>query len=101
MVAEASGCCASAVSAVATARPAASAGPMVPKPVVRPAMMIEATAMSVWLSMSFSGCGVEDSGLRRRLGRGPLRSRRRGDVDRRQDAEDVGLDHASEQAEQG
>src|SRR5664280_3046185 len=97
MVAEASGCCASAVSAVATARPSASAGPMVPKPVVRPAMMIEATAMSVWLSMSFSGCDVKDSGLRRGL----LRSDRRGDVDRRQDAEDVGLDHAGEQAEQG
>ena len=42
IVAEASGCCASEVSAVATARPSANAGPMVPKPVVMPAMTMEA-----------------------------------------------------------
>src|ERR1039458_1279375 len=50
MVAEASGCCASEVSAVATALPSAKAGPMVPKPVVMPAMTIDATAIVVGLS---------------------------------------------------
>src|ERR1035438_9721018 len=50
MVAEASGCWASAVSAVATALPSASAGPMVPKPVVMPAMTIDAIAIIVMLS---------------------------------------------------
>src|ERR1700691_1376908 len=51
MVAEASGCCASAVSAVATERPSPNAGPMQPKPVVRPAVTIEAIAMRVMLSI--------------------------------------------------
>ena len=51
IVAEASGCCASAVSAVATERPSPSAGAMQPMPVVRPAVTIEATAMRVMLSM--------------------------------------------------
>src|SRR5664279_5579119 len=51
MVADASGCWASDVSAVATALPSASAGPIVPKPVVMPAMTIDATAMMVMLSM--------------------------------------------------
>ena len=46
IVADASGCCASDVIAVATARPSAKAGPIVPKPVVRPAMMIETIAIS-------------------------------------------------------
>src|ERR1035441_9953648 len=50
MVAEASGCWANEVSAVATALPSASAGPMVPKPVVMPAMTIDATAIIVMLS---------------------------------------------------
>ena len=51
MVAEASGCCASELSAVATARPSPSAGPILPTPVVRPAVTIEATAMRVMLSI--------------------------------------------------
>src|SRR5580693_3122452 len=51
IVAEASGCWASEVSAVATARPSPSAGPMQPKPVVSPAVAIEAAAMMVLLSM--------------------------------------------------
>src|ERR1700690_3177212 len=51
MVAEASGCCANEVSAVATARPSPSAGHMQPTPVVRPAVAIEATAMRVLLSI--------------------------------------------------
>src|ERR1039457_6795450 len=50
MVAEASGCWANEVSAVATALPSASSGPMVPKPVVMPAMTIEAAALIVLLS---------------------------------------------------
>src|ERR1035438_7438849 len=50
MVADASGCWASEVSAVATALPSARAGPMVPKPVVMPAMTIDATAIIVMLS---------------------------------------------------
>src|SRR5271155_5072549 len=51
IVAEASGCCASEVSAVATARPSPRAGHMQPMPVVRPAVAIDATAMRVLLSM--------------------------------------------------
>jgi hypothetical protein len=50
-VAEASGCCANEVSAVATALPSANAGPMQPNPVVRPAMAIDTTAMIVVLSI--------------------------------------------------
>src|SRR5476651_444931 len=51
IVAEASGCCAREVRAVATARPSPSAGHMQPMLVVRPAVAIEATAMKVLLSM--------------------------------------------------
>jgi hypothetical protein len=47
MVAEASGCCANEVSAVETERPSPSAGIMQPMLVVKPAMMIEVTAMMV------------------------------------------------------
>ncbi len=50
IVAEASGCWASDVSAVATALPSASAGPMAPKLIVMPAMTIDATAIIVMLS---------------------------------------------------
>src|ERR1035438_2708831 len=50
MVAEASGCWASEVSAVATALPSASAGPMAPKLIVIPPMTIDATAIIVRLS---------------------------------------------------
>jgi hypothetical protein len=52
-VAEASGCCASAVSAVATDRPSLSAGIMHPMLVAKPAVQIEAIAMSVTLSIIF------------------------------------------------
>src|SRR5664279_2633857 len=92
MVAEASGCWASELSAVATARPSASAGPMQPKPVVRPAMTIDATATIVILSM-VSPFGVVVhvlmvcSGFRLRL----TDSRGGCDVNRGQYAEDVGL----------
>ena len=51
MVADASGCCASDVRAVATARPSPSAGHMQPMPMVRPAVAIETTAMRVLLSI--------------------------------------------------
>src|ERR1035441_4665216 len=50
MVAEASGCWASEVRAVATALPSASAGPMEPKLMVMPAMTIDATAIIVMFS---------------------------------------------------
>ena len=53
MVEEASGCCASELNAVATALPSASAGPMHPKLVVMPAMMIEVMAISVMLSIGY------------------------------------------------
>ena len=53
MVAEASGCCASAVSAVATDFPSPRAGAMQPTAMVRPAVMIEATAMRVMGSIEY------------------------------------------------
>src|ERR1019366_9374739 len=54
IVAEASGCCASELKAVETARPSPSAGPMLPSAMVRPAVMIETTAMIVMLSIILS-----------------------------------------------
>src|ERR1039458_1615032 len=51
IVVAASGCCASELNAVATARPSPSAGPILPRAIVRPAVTIEAIAMSVMLSM--------------------------------------------------
>lgn len=54
IVAEASGCCANEVNAVATALPSANAGPIVPKPVVMPPITMDATAMIVMLSMLIS-----------------------------------------------
>jgi len=56
MVADASGCWASEVNAVATALPSANAGPIVPKLVVMPAIIIDATPiiqMSVMLAPLF------------------------------------------------
>src|SRR5664279_590070 len=53
MVAEASGCCASALNAVESARPSPSAGPMLPMAIVRPDAKIDATAIMVMLSMVF------------------------------------------------
>src|SRR5580704_1316181 len=93
MVADASGCCARELSAVATALPSPSAGPRTPMPVVMPAVTIDATAIMVMLSkvppypsgvlackLAGTGCGS--------------------DVDRRENAEDVGLHHAGQQPEQ-
>src|ERR1017187_7041955 len=51
IVVAASGCCASELNAVATARPSPSAGPILPRAIVRPAVTIEAIAMSVVLSI--------------------------------------------------
>src|SRR5664279_1016646 len=92
MVAEASGCWASELSAVATARPSASAGPIQPKPVVRPAMTIDATAIMVMLSMVSPFVVVVHTSLFC-IGFwfGLTDSRGGRDVNRSQDAEDVGL----------
>src|ERR1700677_4566377 len=94
MVAEASGCWASEVNAVATDRPSARAGPIVPKPVVMPAMTIDATAIVVMLSIGspFVAHASMYCLSFRRADPGGGR-----DVNRCQDAEDVGLHHASEQ----
>src|SRR5579871_2669472 len=101
MVAEASGCCASEVSAVATALPSASAGPMAPKLMVMPAMTIDATAIIVMLSTVFSFCCcISCLMLWHEFGLGLTDSRGRRDVHRCQDAEDVGLHHAGELTEQ-
>src|ERR1700683_4662937 len=98
MVAEASGCWARELSAVATAFPSASAGPMVPKPVVMPAMTIDATdnshAIHIYLLLFSCSCFDTSCGLRLGL----IRSRSGRDVNRCQDAENVGLHHAGEQA---
>src|SRR5450631_346781 len=85
MVADASGCCASELSAVATALPSPSAGPMVPKPVVMPAVTIDATAMIVMLSNVTPSVRVVDRSIRRA---GTCSG---SDVDGRKDGEDVGL----------
>src|SRR5476651_2905178 len=94
IVAAASGCCARELNAVATARPSPSAGPMLPSAIVRPAVKIEAIAISVMLSMVSSPvvaarasprCGWLGPGLR--LWLALVRSGR--DIDGRQDAEDV------------
>src|SRR4030042_7137536 len=100
MVAEASGCWARELRAVATALPSDSAGPIVPKPVVMPAMTMDATAVRVMLSIeapflvlfhvSFFCPGFR-FGLTDSCGGR--------DINRRQDAEDVGLHHAGEQTE--
>ena len=52
-----SGCCAEKeLNAVATARASPSAGPILPRAMVRPAVTIEAMAMSVMLSIVSPGC---------------------------------------------
>src|ERR1022692_3825291 len=93
-----SGCCASELNAVATARPSPSAGPMLPRAIVRPAVTIEASAMSVMLSM-VRPCvvGVVVSALGPRFRLADLGGGR--DVDRGQDTENVSLHHAGQQSE--
>ena len=93
MVLEASGCCASELKAVETARPSPSAGAMLPSAIVTPAVMIETIAIRVMLSI-----GV----LSLLDGRGSCFAGSRGgrDVNGGEDAENVSLHHAGEQAEQ-
>src|SRR5580698_8659085 len=100
MVAAASGCCARELNAVATARPSPRAGPTLPSAIVRPAVTIEATAMSVMLSMeSPVDVGLHASSLCNRTTPGRALARGGRDVDRGQDAENIGLHHAGEQPE--
>src|ERR1039458_4392590 len=101
IVAEASGCCASELKAVETARPSPSAGPMLPNAMVRPAVTIDTTAMIVMLSIILSFIWlVMVSSFNCQRGLGLARTRGGGDVNRRQDAENVGLHHAGQQTEQ-
>src|SRR5271165_4031205 len=92
MVLAASGCCASELKAVETARPSPSAGPMLPSAMVRPAVMIEATAMIVMLSIILSfGWLVIGSRFKCQHRLELTGARGGGDVNRSQDAENVGL----------
>src|SRR5580704_15405378 len=93
IVAEASGCCASELNAVATARPSPSAGPILPMAIVTPAVTIEATAMIVMLSIICPlVCSLVVSSFGCRFW---LASARGGcDVNGGQDAENIGLHHA-------
>src|SRR5664279_3390128 len=97
IVVAASGCCAKELNAVATARPSPSAGPILPRAIVRPAVTIEAMAMSVVLSIVFASIFV----VHRLMPWGAFKvrltsARGRRDVNRGEDAEDVGLYHAGE-----
>src|SRR5512141_2511943 len=95
-----SGCWASELNAVATARPSPSAGPILPSAIVRPAVTIEAIAMSVMLSIGISSwAGIHASKFGGGFGFWAADARRGRDVNRGQDAEDVGLHHAGEQTE--
>jgi hypothetical protein len=82
IVEDASGCCASALSAVETDLPSARAGPMHPNPVVRPAVTIEIAAIIDTLSI------INILELSGSPGLGGC-----GNVYRRQNAENVGLYH--------
>src|ERR1039458_4246851 len=90
MVEEASGCWASEVSAVETALPSASAGPMAPKLIVMPAVTIDATAIVVRLSTVSPFVVVVHASMFWHGFRFGLTDSRGGrDVHRCQDAEDV------------
>src|ERR1700733_4071664 len=84
MVLAASGCCASELKAVETARPSPSAGAMLPTAMVTPAVTIETIAMRVILSMVILSQLVS-------FGAGPGGRR---DVHGGQNTENVRLDHA-------
>src|ERR1700677_4431032 len=93
MVEAASGCWASAVKAVETARPSPSAGAILPTAIVTPAQIIDTIAIQVMLSMGVlslrwdgNSCFTVSRGCR--------------DVDGGEDAENVSLHHAGEQTEQ-
>ena len=55
MVGEASGCCASEERATATARPSPNAGPIQPTAIVRPVVMIDATAIQTVGGKGYDG----------------------------------------------
>src|SRR5271166_5559064 len=93
MVLAASGCCASELKAVETARPSPSAGAMLPSAMVTPAVMMEMIAIRVVPSMM---CPFVADGL----GSCCAGSRGGCDVNGGEDAENVGLNHAGEQTEQ-
>src|ERR1022692_2646271 len=98
MVVAASGCCARELNAVATARPSPSAGPILPRAIVRPAVTIEAMAMSVMLSIvSLLAVVVHALNVLRRFRPGLAAARSGRNINRGQDAEDVGLHHAGAQ----
>src|SRR5664279_122813 len=100
MVVAASGCCASELNAVATARPSPSAGPILPRAIVSPAVMIEAMAMSVMLSMVFLlAVVVHALDVLHRYTAGLTATRSGRNINRSQDAENIGLHHAREQTE--
>src|ERR1700719_3810677 len=90
MAAEATGCCANDARAVATALPSPSAGAMQPIPIVMPAVTIDASAMRVVLSIEISFCAV----WQLRAGSGRC-------IDSGKNAENIGLNHAGQQAERG
>src|ERR1019366_2589802 len=95
-----SGCCASEANAVATARPSPSAGPILPRAIVSPAVTIDATAIIVMLSIvSPLVVVVHASMFCTTLWFGLAGSRGSRDVNRGQDTEDVGLHHAGQQSE--
>src|SRR5664279_2416670 len=87
IVVAASGCCASELNAVATARPSPSAGPILPKAIVMPAVTIEATAMTVMLSIICPLFVRLLGGFRFRVARACGRR----DVNCGEDEEDIGL----------
>jgi hypothetical protein len=107
IVAEASGCWASELRASATALPSLNAGPIVPKPVVIPAVIIDAIAIIVMLSIHISFCyslalmlylGFRlKPGFSLRLGLTDPRGRR--NVNRCQNAENIGLHHTRKKTE--
>lgn len=76
---------------------------MTPMAMVMPAVMIDATAMMVMLSMDFPLLFLVMGVSRRGFCIDPwlANARRGGDVDGSQNAENVGLHHAGQQAEQG
>src|SRR5271170_84112 len=93
MVVAASGCCASELKAVETARPSPRAGAMLPNAIVTPAVMIETIAIRVMLSICILSLLVV-------LVSSFAGSRGGCDVNGCEDAENVSLHHAGEQTEQ-
>src|SRR6478609_4494551 len=99
IVVAASGCCANELNAVATARPSPSAGPILPRAIVKPAVTIEAIPISAMLSIVSPSCRHSCFNVLRWFRPGLAAARGGCDINRGQDAEDVGLHHAGEQTE--